>query len=357
MRGLLVASLVVCLGASAAAKQVKSREIRVPGGAAWLDTGIDVAAGEKFLLTAEGQLTYAGSASPVRPEGLPRNWRDLLRNYPVNAAGLGALIGRIGEGAAARPFLVGSRWEGIAPIRGRLFLGLNQAGSETAEGEFKVKFEQLEAPATAPENKDVELPSLTQETFDNEIPLRVHDAGGAPGDRVNFVIVGSEERVTSALGAAGWVQVDRDVGDALVAAILTSISKQAYLTMPMSELYLFGRPQDFGYAHADPIQVVAERHHFRLWKAPFTLDGHAVWVGAGTHDIGFERDQRDGKITHKIDPDVDKEREFIGESLIETGMVAKAEYLSHKYPITEAKTAHGGEFHSDGRTLILYLRP
>ena len=33
-----------------------------------------------------------------------------------------------------------------------------------------------------------------------------------------------------------------------------------------------------------------------------------VWVGAGTHDIGFEKDQRNGKVTHKIDPAVDGER-------------------------------------------------
>jgi hypothetical protein len=39
----------------------------------------------------------------------------------------------------------------------------------------------------------------------------------------------------------------------------------------------------------------------------------AAWVGAATHDIGFERDQRSGKVTREIDPAVDGERDNIGQ--------------------------------------------
>jgi hypothetical protein len=125
----------------------------------------------------------------------------------------------------------------------------------------------------------------------------------------------------------------------------------------MSELELFGRVQDFGYAQADPLMVVASRHHFRVWRAPFTADGATVWAGAGTHDIGFEKDQRNNGITHKIDPATDGERDYIGQSLQQTGEVAKEEYMTPTHPVTEAKTATGGGFTSDGRTLIIYLQP
>jgi len=89
--------------------------------------------------------------------------------------------------------------------------------------------------------------------------------------------------------------------------------------MPMSELMVFGRPQDYGFAMSDPIQTVMARHHFRIWKAPFIAGGLTLWVGAGTHDVGFDKDQRNGNITHKIDPDTDKERDFIAESLKQSG--------------------------------------
>jgi hypothetical protein len=71
--------------------------------------------------------------------------------------------------------------------------------------------------------------------------------------------------------------------------------------------------------------------------------------------VGFDRDQRSGKITHKIDPQVDGEREFIRESLIQTGQVAEYSYVTPQGPLTRANTAHGQEFYSDGRVLILKL--
>jgi hypothetical protein len=127
---------------------------------------------------------------------------------------------------------------------------------------------------------------------------------------------------------AGWVTVDPDVIGALVTGILGSLSKESYVTLPMSQLYLFSRPQDFGWAHAEPITVAASRHHLRLWLAPDSLIGESLWVGAATHDIGFDRDQRNNGITHKIDPDVDLEREYVEKTLIGTGLVAEYAYVT-----------------------------
>jgi hypothetical protein len=196
---------------------------------------------------------------------------------------------------------------------------------------------------------------LSQEQLDS-IPPRVVDDQGTEGDRVNFIVVGSEELVRSSLQSAGWVTVDKNVKDTVLRGALASFSRQAYTTLPMSELNVFGRSQDFGYAQGDPVKVVAARHHFRIWRAPFTVDGRTVWAGAGTHDVGFDRDQRNGKITHRIDSDVDKERDYIGRSLSETGNVALLDYMTPKVTVREAKTAHGQAFFSDGRTLIIYLK-
>ena len=130
---------------------------------------------------------------------------------------------------------------------------------------------------------------------------------------------------------------------------------EAYLTLPMSQLYLFDRAQDFGWAHAEPINVVASRHHLRIWKSPKTVNGVTLWAGAATHDIGFERDQRNRGITHKIDPAIDLEREYVEKTLTQTGVVAEFTYVMPKDPVQEAKTATGGTFHSDGRLLVLKI--
>jgi hypothetical protein len=183
----------------------------------------------------------------------------------------------------------------------------------------------------------------------------VADKTDNPGDMVNFLLIGSEDAMQKVFTSAGWIKVDADVRGTVLHGIIESISKESYLTMPMSPLYLFGRPQDYGWAHAEPIKVVASRNHLRIWKAPFNVDGQTLWVGAGTHDIGFDRDQRNNGVTHKIDPDIDLEREYVEKTLIATGLITEVAYATPTNALKEASTATGGSFHSDGRVLILKL--
>jgi hypothetical protein len=126
--------------------------------------------------------------------------------------------------------------------------------------------------------------------------------------------------------------------------------------MPMSILYLFNRPQDYGFAHAEPVKVAMSRNHLRVWKSPYEVGGKPLWCVAATHDIGFERDQRNNGVTHKIDPAVDGEREYVDGTLSATGLVVERDHVTPPNPLTTAKTATGGEFHSDGRIAVLMLK-
>ncbi len=188
------------------------------------------------------------------------------------------------------------------------------------------------------------------------LPRRVHDHLGNLGDMVNFVFIGSQDRVQAALEAADWHLADVDSKEAGLKAILNTYEKKDYLEMPMSHLYLFDRMQDFGYEQAQAYAVVASRHHFRMWKAPFTWNNEVVWVGAGTHDTGFEKDVRTGKLTHKIDPDADTERENIAQSLDKSGKIKSLNYYLPPNPVQDAKNASGGGYHSDGRLLVVFLQ-
>lgn len=348
--------VLVCLGLTlAVVRGDDKKELDVNGSQVWTDSGIDLKAGDTITITATGTLQFAGK--PSGPEGLPRGWMDLVTQLPLNEAGKGALLGRVSDSPAARPFLVGPRTQRTVPVAGRLYLGINEMPAlGTGEGSYHVTIQRRAAAQKLAAVSNVPLPKFTQQMLDR-IPARVNDAEGNQGDRVNFILIGSRDKVQTALSTAGWVVVDRTKRDAVMRGILSSVSREAYVTLPMSELELFGRPQDFGYAQADPIQVIASRHHFRIWKAPFTVDGESVWAGAGTHDIGFDKDQRNGGVTHKIDPETDKERDYIGQSLQQTGLVAKEDYMTPSNAVKDARTATGGGFSSDGRTLIVYLTP
>lgn len=330
----------------------QSREMDVSPTGGWADTSVDVKAGDTLQISATGQLQYGNAAQPNGPAGLPRSFTDLTRVLPLNDAGRGALLGRIGSNSAARPFLIGEQSTTKTPIDGRLFLAINQSALDEASGAYHVVIMRTAAATTGPAN--VTVPFFPRSLIDS-IPKQVSDAKDAPGDRVNFIIIGSQEQMQAAFKAAGWVVVDRTEREAVMSGLFGTFSKEAYVTLPMSELRLFGRPQDFGYAQADPLRVVASRHHFRIWKAPDQLDGLTVWAGAGTHDIGFDRDQRNNGVTHRIDPDTDAERDYIRDSLMQTGLVVKAAYVTPTDPVLAAKTATGSSFHSDGRTLLIYL--
>jgi hypothetical protein len=173
---------------------------------------------------------------------------------------------------------------------------------------------------------------------------------------VNILIVGTEDEVVKGFTAAAWVKVDKSVDSAVLAGVLDTLENKDYLTMPMSTLFLFGRPQDYGFARAEAVRVVMSRDHLRAWKSPYKVEGRPVWCVAATHDIGFELDQRNNGITHQIDPAIDGEREYVNQTLSGTGLVAARGHVAPTHPVTKAKTATGGEFHSDGRILVLILK-
>src|SRR5579884_2308656 len=103
---------------SSTAASQSNQQIDLDGTKQWIDTNIDLRANEKLSFTATGTVTYPPSASSKSqdsqtfgPDGLARSFRDLLHQYPVADGGHGALIGRLGSGDVAQPFLIGASKE------------------------------------------------------------------------------------------------------------------------------------------------------------------------------------------------------------------------------------------------------
>jgi len=349
----------------------------------WMDTAIELHPGDALQINA-----VAGK------EGCSPNGTRVsqTRALPLNSsAPPGALIGKLGENGA--PFLVGSKKDLKIEQRERLYFRVNANDPLLCTGSIEVKLQLTLATTQAttqskltaalqtwltgqfgvgpagpptdispavPSGEVLESPSVPLDTelcskLDS-LPRRVNDQFNTPGDMLNFVIVGSEQQLRSAFQEAGWRLADKSIKEGLINVVLVTYEGKDYLEMPMSTLFLFNRPQDFGYEQAEAYSVVASRHHFRLWKARFPWNGRAVWVGAGTHDVGFEKDQRNGKVTHKIDPVVDREREYISATLESTGMIKRINYYLPTNPVREARNATGASYRSDGRLLVIFLR-
>lgn len=323
----------------------------------WVDTKMTVAPGDSISFTATGDVTL-GDGRKVTADGTARGWKDLLRQFPDNSSPAGALVARIGSDAATVPFGIGASKTLQVTMTGELYLRINASSDLSPSGSFSVAMKLSRQPEQAKAQAATEATTtsaISPELFAS-IPRRVQDQQDNPGDMVNFALIGSEQQVQQAFQNAGWVKVDSTKQDAVVHGLLSTLQRQAYLEMPMSTLYLFGRPQDLSYARADPITVAAERHHLRVWKTTETVNGQTMWVGSSTHDIGFEKDQRNNGITHKIDPEIDKERDFIEQSFAAAGNLQAAAYVTPSDPLTTAKTATGGSFQSDGRIVVLILK-
>lgn len=326
-------------------------------GTAWSDTELVVAPGDSITFAASGEISLIDGRK-VSADGGARGWKDLLRQFPDNDAPVGALVARIGSNAATVPFDIGVNKTLLVTSPGELYLCINVSSDLTATGSYTVGMKLSRQPEKAAAQAAGEVATaraLSPELF-AAVPRRVQDQQGNLGDMVNFALIGSEEQVAQAFQSAGWVKVDSTKQDALLHGLVATLQHQAYLEMPMSTLYLFDRPQDLSYARADPIKVAAERHHLRVWKSAETVNGRPLWVGSSTHDIGFERDERNNGVTHKIDPEIDKERDFLEQSFASAGNLEAAAYVTPSNPLTTARTATGGSFQSDGRIVVLTLK-
>lgn len=367
----------------------------------WTDTGLDLQAGDVVTISAAG----SSGSQACDPNGT--SGAAATANLPLASASAGALIAKL-HSQGATPILIGANNELHIEESAHLFLGMNVAGNLSCRGGFSVKVQRIPAGASAAsaatKTRGDQLKSqlsnaahvfmsgqfgmgksesnaassngsnaastaapislkISDTPLDEDfrkdldgLPRRVNDQFNNLGDMVNFVMVGSQKQLQDALEAASWHIADTDNRKAVLNAVMQTYDSKDYLAMPMSTLYLFSRKQDFGYEMADPIAMVASRHHFRIWKAPFTWKGQEVWVGAGTHDIGFAKDKRNNDVTHKIDPAVDGERENIGSSLQKAGTAKTLMYYLPPNPVQDAKNATGDGYHSDGRLLVVFLQ-
>ncbi|MGH9612358.1 MAG: hypothetical protein ACRD4P_04690, partial [Bryobacteraceae bacterium] len=165
MRRLALSAMFAFALLHAQATQAQTKQLDVQAGD-WVDTGIDLRVDDVAVITATGTITVAQGRS-TGPAGLSRGFRDLLKAYPVNEAGLGALIGRIGSSDAAVPFPIGEAKRLEAPRAGRLFLAVNKSGNDSADGTFHVTVEFQSRGSEKPVSIDgLKLPTITKEIVD-----------------------------------------------------------------------------------------------------------------------------------------------------------------------------------------------
>ena len=194
------------------------------------------------------------------------------------------------------------------------------------------------------------LPPLPQ-----PLPAVTTTPRGTPGDPVNLVLIGTREELCSAFHAAGWSVADPITARSAVRIGVSVALKTRYPAAPVSDLVLFGRTQDLAFERTVGPSA-RTRHHVRFWQACTTLDGRAVWVGSGTFDERVGRSPATGRLTHRIAPDVDTERDFILSSLEQAGGLTAVSLRPGSGPTT-GFNGEGDCYYTNGAVAIGMLVP
>lgn len=185
-------------------------------------------------------------------------------------------------------------------------------------------------------------------------PFTNFTRNGRPSDPVNLRIVATEGQLATAFVAAGWYRADEIDLITSVRISVSAVFGTRYSTAPVSNLYLFGRPQDIAFQR--PGRNVRMRDHVRLWESgEHSKDGRPIWLGAATEDIDVEISPVTHLPTHKIGADVDKERALVARDLVATGWVLNRAYADGFGVETHLKNAAGDEYFTDGKIVVLTL--
>lgn len=185
------------------------------------------------------------------------------------------------------------------------------------------------------------------------VPQRSETEKGAPGDPLNLVFVGSQAQIIKAFTQAGWIIPRPKQDQSIWKTVQAVVQDQGYNAAPISNLYLFSRPQDLAFEKV--LDTFNMRHHLRLWKSSATApDGREIWVGAAVHDTGI--DIHPGVVSHATDPKLDDERAKVGADMLDTGLVAAEALVTPPHPLSRGLTGTGGAWHTDGELLVIDLR-
>ncbi len=195
---------------------------------------------------------------------------------------------------------------------------------------------------------DAELQQLA-----NSAPMRTRTQADVPSDPTNMMFLGSREQLVAAFAQAGWFEADTlGVKTALKAAQAT-VRKSGYANAPMSILLLEGRQPDVVFQKS--LDTFEKRHHLRIWKLEKKYKGQEVWIAAATHDIATDSSRGNTKWVHRIDPHIDRERNWVETDLLYIG--AATAYADVDRPSAPRKIANatGDTIVTDGKIAVVQL--
>jgi len=201
-------------------------------------------------------------------------------------------------------------------------------------------------PATTPSETIDGHPALVNS------PRHTATAKGRRGDAINVAFIGTEEELHRVLAAAGWYAADPITLKTSVRIAADVVLRKPYPHAPVSDLYLWGRVQDA--AFEQPVgDSPKQRHHVRFWRSrEIDRNGDPLWLGAATYDERVEISRTTWGVTHKISPDIDRERNKLLGDAVRAGMLDGYYWVDRFHQHPEGTNGGGDPYFTDRRLAV-----
>jgi hypothetical protein len=175
---------------------------------------------------------------------------------------------------------------------------------------------------------------------------------GHRGDPINIAFVGTEEELHRALSAARWYAADPITLKSSLRIAADVVLRKPYDHAPVSDLFLWGRRQDLAYEQ--PVgHSPKQRHHVRFWRSTeVDAAGEPLWLGAATFDERVELSKTTGGVTHKIAPEVDRERNKLVGDTARSGALDGYYWVDRFHPERQGFNGGGDPWVTDGRLAV-----
>jgi membrane-associated phospholipid phosphatase len=239
------------------------------------------------------------------------------------------------------------------PIRASIFAGVTAAIVVYAVVLCRFERQPESRPALRP---PATVSADALQTFPAAIHRTSEDLVGGPMEPLSFLFVGTSADVQRTFERAGWFLADTPSARGLGAELWAVVRNRPDPHGPATPAYYQEQPQDLTFERSGtPDGSIRKRHHIRIWQTSICIAPSCtmVWGATCSYDMGVEFVAKLYLLTHRIDPRIDVEREFVAATLRAAGArdIATVVVTGPRH----GRNAGGDSFTTDGRAHVMLM--
>jgi membrane-associated phospholipid phosphatase len=194
------------------------------------------------------------------------------------------------------------------------------------------------------------------QAFPARLEKTSQDLVGGPMEPIAFVFLGSGPQLAAAFARAGWFLAEAPSLRGLARELAAVVADRPDPHGPATPAYYQEEPQEFTFEKpGDASGSIRHRHHIRIWQTGLCAAPGCVpvWAATSSYDAGVKLVAKPYLLTHRIDPQIDRERDLIATDLARAGARELA-MVTVTGPI-HGRNAGDDRFVTDGRARVLAL--